>query len=214
MNFSTIAASAVVALALVAGQAQAVPIVGGTTTVTLTSAPTLTSLGVTASTLGTATAMLGAGGIPVVDFPITGGDLSTSFAGTIQHNGSGLKLSAGTSSISLTDFLINTSTLLLSGGVSFGSTTLNNVPLLSLVSSGNTAAPFNLTLTSQAAGALTAVFGVSDLTGVVLATANTAPTFAPAAAIPEPSTYALLAAGLGLVTFASRRRKALVDQVG
>jgi hypothetical protein len=213
MNFSYLAAPAALAFALVTGQAQAVPVVGGKTTVNLTSAAALTGLGVTVTTLGSATAMAGAGGIPVVDFPITGGDLSSSFAGTIEHIGSGLKLTAGTASISLTDFLINTSTLSLSGGVQFGTTTLANVPLLNLVSTGNAAAPFDLTLTTAAAGALNTVFGSSLASNFVLATASTAPTFAPAAAIPEPSTYASLAAGLGIVALALRRRKHLAHEV-
>ena len=135
MKISSFASAASIAaasiLVTVTGQAQAIPVVGGITTVTLVSAPTLTGAGVAVTPLGTATATAGAGGIPVVRFPITGGDLSASFAGTIAHNGSGLRLTTSTGTVSLTNFLIDTVSLSLSGAVAFGTTTLNNVPLFS-----------------------------------------------------------------------------------
>jgi PEP-CTERM motif len=204
MKLSVFAPAVAVVCAVVTGQAQAIPVVGGVTTVTLVSAPTLTGAGVTVGLLGTATATSGAGGVPVVRFPITGGDLSASFAGTIAHNGSGLSLTTSTGSVSLTNFLIDTVSLSLSGAVAFGTTTLSNVPLFSLSSNGNATSPFDLKLTATAAGALTSVLGVPNLTGALIATAGTAPI---TAAIPEPSTYALMLGGLGLAGWVARRRK-------
>ncbi len=191
-------------LATFSTQALAIPVVGGFTTVTLVSAPTLTGAGVTLGLLGTATAAPSVGGVPVVRFPITGGDLSASFAGTIAHNGSGLRLTTTTGTISLTNFLIDTVSLNLSGTVAFGTTTLNNVALFSLTSNGNAASPFDLRLSSAAGNALVSVLGVPNLTGALIATAGTAPI---TAAIPEPSTYALMLGGLGLAGWVARRRK-------
>jgi hypothetical protein len=193
-------------LATVTGQALAIPVVGGVTTVTLVSAPTLTGAGVTVGLLGTATAAPSVGGVPVVQFPITGGDLSASFAGTIAHNGSGLSLTTSTGSISLTNFLINTVTLNLFGTVAFGTTTLTDVALFSLTNNGNATSPFDLRLSSAAGNALASVLGVPNLSGALIATAGTAPITA-VAAIPEPSTYALMLGGLGLAGWVAHRRK-------
>ena len=208
MKISSLSSVAALSLAAIlsttAGQAQALPVVGGFTTVTLVSAPTLTSAGVTVGILGSATATV-VGGLPVVRFPITGGDLSASFAGTIAHAGSGLSLTTSTGSISLTNFLIDTVSLTLSGAVAFGTTTLSNVPLFSLSPNGSTASPFDLKLSATAAGALATVLGVPNLSGALIATAATAPI---TAAIPEPSTYALMLAGLGAAGWVARRRKA------
>ena len=204
MKFSAFAAPAAFVFALAAGHAQAIPVVGGVTTVNLVSAPTLTAAGVSVAALGTATATAGPGGIPVVRFPITGGDLSATFAGTIAHNGSGLRLTTSTGTVSLTNFLIDTVSLTLSGGVAFGTTTLSNVALFNLSTNGNATSPFDLKLTATAAGALTTVLGVPNLTGALIATAGTAPI---TAAIPEPSTYALMLGGLGLAGWVARRRK-------
>lgn len=207
MKFLTMKASAALVCgslcATFGGYAQAIPVVGGVTTVNLVSAPTLTGAGVTVATLGTASATV-VGGIPVVRFPITGGDLSATFAGTIAHNGSGLRLTTSTGTVSLTNFLIDTVSLTLSGGVAFGTTTLSNVPLFNLSTNGNTTSPFDLKLTATAAGALVTVLGVPNLTGALIATAGTAPI---TAAIPEPSTYALMLGGLGLAGWVARRRK-------
>jgi hypothetical protein len=208
MKISTFTSAATLAaasiLATVTGQALAIPVVGGVTTVNLVSAPTLTGAGVSVGVLGTATATAGPGGIPVVQFPITGGDLSASFAGTIAHNGSGLRLTTTTGTISLTNFLIDTVSLTLSGAVAFGTTNLSNVPLFSLSTNTNATSPFDLRLSATAAGALSTVLGVPNLTGALIATAGTVPI---TAAIPEPSTYALMLGGLGLAAWVARRRK-------
>jgi hypothetical protein len=76
--------------------------------------------------------------------------------------------------------------------------------LFALSTNGNATSPFDLKLTATAAGALTSVLGVPNLTGALIATAGTAPI---TAAIPEPSTYALMLGGLGLAGWVARRRK-------
>jgi hypothetical protein len=208
MKISTLAATVAFASIAAFGPAQALPVVAGTTAVKLTSAPTLTGAGVTVSGLGSASLSPGSDAIPIAYFPITGGDINTStFAGTIAHNGSGLRLTTSTGSINLTNFLINTSTLLLSGTAAYGTTTLNNVPLFDLSFGTVPVFPFNLKLTATAAGALTAVLGVPNLTGAVIGIANTLPI---TSAVPEVSTYMSMAAGLGMMALVlgARRRRA------
>jgi hypothetical protein len=205
MKFAALATSVAVLSVLATGQAQALPVVGGTTAVKLTSAPTLTGAGVTVSGLGTASLSPGSDGLPIAYFPVNGGDINTStFAGTIAHNGSGLRLSTSTGTINLTNFLINTTTLSLTGNVAYGTTSLTNVPLFSLSFGTVPVFPFNLTLTSTAAGALSTVLGVPNLTGAVIGIANTLPI---TSAVPEVSTYLSMAAGLGLMALVLSGRK-------
>lgn len=207
MTLSPWLAGAALAASLAAPQvqAQALPIVGGTTAVTLTSAPTLTSVGLAVSPLGSATVSPGSSGIPIAYFGVTGGSIDTdSFAGLIEHEGSGLSLSAGGATIELANFVIDTSALLLSGDVTIGATTLDDVGLLDIGLTGSPFTPFSLTLTAAAAGALSSVFGVGDLTGFELGVANTLPI---TAAVPEPATYLSFLGGLGLVGAALQRRR-------
>ncbi len=214
MKFTHLTASAalVAALAAPAVQAQALPIVGGITSVTLTAAPTLTTLGVGVGTLGTATVSPGSDGIPLVYFPVTGGAIDTaSFAGSIEHDGSGLALSSAGTTVNLTDFVIDTVGLTLTGEVAVeGGAVLGAVPLFDLGFSTNPVSPFTLSLTPAAAGALTAVFGLPDLTGVTLGTANSIPV----TTVPEPATYAAMLAGLAMVglSLARRRRQEQADR--
>ncbi len=206
MKLSLLTAAVAVGSLLAFGSAQALPVVGGTTAVKLTSAPTLTGAGVTVSGLGTATLSPGSDALPIAYFPITGGDINTgSFAGTIAHNGSGLRLSTSTGTINLTNFLINTSTLVLTGNVAFGTTSLSAVPLFDLSFGTNPVFPFNLKLTATAAGALSTVLGVPNLTGATIGIANTLPI---TSAVPEVATTASMLAGLGLMALVlgGRRR--------
>ena len=185
-------------------QAQALPIVGGITGVTLTSAPTLTGAGVSVGILGSAQFSPGSTGTPLVFFPVTGGSLNTAtFAGSIEHDGSGLSLSSGGTTLNLTDFVIDTVALTLTGQASVGTTALGAVPLFNLSFGSNPLSPFNLALTSAGAGALTALFGLPDLTGLQIGTAATIPV----TAVPEPATYATLLAGLALVGWLTARRR-------
>ncbi|MDH4051452.1 MAG: PEP-CTERM sorting domain-containing protein [Rubrivivax sp.] len=207
MKVSTLFAGAALAATLAATQVHAtpLPIVGGTTAVTLTSAATLTSLGIGVAPLGSATISPGSSGTPIAYFGITGGKLDTdSFAGMILHDGSGLSLSSGPAVIDLSNFVIDTTALLVSGDVAIGTTQLNDVGLLDVSLTGNPFTPFSLKLTAAAAGALETVFGISGLTGAELGVANTLPI---TAAVPEPATYLSFMAGLGLLGVALRRRR-------
>lgn len=212
MKLSTLTGAMVVAAACAAGASTAIaaplPVTGGTTAVKLVSAPTLTAAGVTVSGLGTVSLSPGSDGLPLAYFPITGGSLDTaSFAGTIAHNGSGLRLTTSTGAINLTDFLINTTTLSLTGNVRFGTTALAGVPLFDLSFGTNPIFPFNLKLTATAAGALSTVLGVPNLTGATIGIANTLPI---TSAVPEASTVASMLAGLGVMglVLGARRQRA------
>lgn len=145
-------------------------------------------------------------------FPITGGDLT---AGLIEHDGSGLRLSAGAAFIDLENFLIDIADpaqSLLFGDITDSSAglTAEEAPLFSFDLTGvddpfdlaNPAIP--LTVTSQASTALNAVFGLGGddaLTGASFGLAATAPV-----SVPGPMTALLLTGGLGLL--AARRKTA------
>lgn len=208
MKSSLALAGGVLAASLGAGtvHAQALPIVDGFTSVRLDAAPTLTGAGVSLGLLGSARLSPGSNGIPLVYFPVTGGSIDTAtFAGSIEHAGSGLSLTRAGSTIKLSDFVVDTVGSQLTGTVSFGTTTLSDVSLFTIGLSGLPAAPFSLSVTATAAGALTTVLGLPDLTGVQLGVASTLPI---TAAVPEPSTYAAMLGGLGVLAWvASRRRK-------
>jgi len=193
-------ASAAFALtALVATPASAANVIGGTTDVTLTAAPTLAGLGLSAAPTGTATVTTTAG-IPTFTFPITGGTINDSTgAALINHDGSGILFSAGTSTLQIGNFLIDTAAAQVFGSaVINGSTTLTGVPLFT-IGTGT-----SLSLTSQAAGAFTSVFGAPDLTGVNVGFARVN---AVTAAVPEPATWGLMLLGFGVVGYGLRRRR-------
>jgi len=124
-------------------------------------------------------------------------DTST-FAGTILHKGSGLSLSSTTTALNLTNFIIDTTALKLLGDVDSGALSLLDVPLfdIGIGIGGTPGSPFTLAVTAQAAGALTALFGAPNLTGLMVGTANTVPI---TTAVPEPATVAAMLAGLGLM---------------
>lgn len=100
--------------------------------------------------------------------------------------------------------MIDTVTLTLTGNAAFGATSIPGVPLFAIGFSGNPVSPFSLTLTAAAAGALSAVFGLPDLTGLPIGTANSIPI---TTAIPEPATYATLLGGLALMGGLLQRRR-------
>jgi PEP-CTERM motif len=185
---------------LLAAPAQAAIIIGGATSVTLTAAPTLAGLGLSFAPFGSASAVVN-GGIPTVTFLITGGSVNDSTGkALIAHNGSGLNFTAGANALRIGDFLINTTTNVLTGKVQFGSTTLNDVPLFNIGSG------LSLTLTSQAAGAFTSVFGAPNLTGATIGTASTS--FVTAASpVPEPAAWGLMLVGFGVVGASLRLRQ-------
>ncbi len=208
MKQSILAAAAALSFGLASAPAfaQSLPIVGGVTSVSLVAAPTLTAAGLTVGGLGTAQISPGSAGIPLAFFPVTGGSLDTAtFAGSIQHSGSGLFLSNSSATVNLRDFVIDTVGGTLTGQVSVGSTVLGAVPLFTLGSSGVATAPFSLSLTAAAAGALSQVFGIPNLTGAVIGNANTIPI---TSAVPEPATVLSLLVGLGLIGLSVTRRRA------
>ena len=150
---------------------------GKSTSVTLDAgtAGALDSLGVSVTPVGSATFDAATG---TVSFPITGGfvaihsDLSYQpgyIAGTVIHQGSGLKFSKGNQSIEVTDFVVDpgNSILTASAGGSLG------IPLLDLdgtaVKVGSEGDDVTLDgtvakLTKTGADALNATFGVSAFT--------------------------------------------------
>jgi PEP-CTERM motif len=197
----TIGVASLLAPLLLTAPAQAATIIGGATSVTLTAAPTLTGLGLAFAPFGTASAVTGAGGIPTVTFLITGGSVNdVTGKAMIMHNGSGLRFTAAGKVLTIGDFLINTTTNVLTGTVvGVGGSPLTNVPLFNI---GN---GLSLSLTSQAAGAFTTVFGAPNLTGAAIGTASTSFVTA-AGAIPEPATWGMMLLGFGLVGTAIRAR--------
>ncbi len=187
--------------------AQAAPITGGTTQVTLTSASILASLGASISPLGSAT--LSSGTNPVATFPITGG--STSSTGDlIQHVGSGLEISASspTTVVNTRHYLIDTANAVIDAGVSINGGSASNIGLFTLGSSGLSNVP--LTLTPAAVTALNNAFGINVLnTSLQIGTLTSSPTVGSGApgpvAAPEPATATVL--GVGLLALAAARRR-------
>lgn len=150
----------------------------GSTDLTLDpgTAEALTGLGVTAAPVGPAT-VTPAGAIA---FPITGGRANTStFAGSISHSG-GISLTAGSTVVELTDFVINVDQAPdLTAMLGDQRVSILSLDLSALEPSvaGRKIKLANVTakLTAEAAAALNAAFGTSAFTeGLVLgnATAN------------------------------------------
>lgn len=190
-----------------ASVAWATPIAGGNTTVAIDPAigTVVTDAGVSLAPVGSATL----DGLSF-EFPITGGELSeTVIPGSIiEHEGSGISFSAGTTSLTIGDFVIDTTTLLISGFA----TSMNpasgsaldlpgGVPLFGLGLNPEEGLPFVVSLTGTAAGALNATFGVELFSeGLAIGTAGTAPS-----TVPEPGVMGLL--GLGAFALLLRRRR-------
>jgi hypothetical protein len=172
-------------------------ITGGATSVALdsTTVGALTGLGFTLAPLGSAT--LDASTLTIV-FPVTGGSIGSS-GDIINHNGSGLSLTEGGTTLDLTNFVIDTSTLLLTGKATVGSTV---IPSLNLFDIG---AGDKLTLDPAAGAALSGIFGVPNLSGASIGTATVSPTVAS----PEPSSLALLGVALAIGAAFSLKKMAL-----
>lgn len=152
----------------------AVPVIGGgTTTVTLdpSTAAVLQQHGVSVSPVTPATAT-SSGGSVAVTFPVTGGEAfiypkgDLPFVrGDVTHSG-GLTFSAGGKTLTVTDFIVNPGTSLLTANVGG-----LNVPLFELDGHGVTVGSDSsghptldgtvVRLSPQAADALNATFGVS-----------------------------------------------------
>ena len=182
----------------------AVEVIGNETRVELTSAPTLIgTLGLSVQPVGIGT--LEAVG-PTAVFPITGGSVDDmSGAALVEHDGSGLILSAGRDSLALLNFLIDTAQSTIFGDAvviddtngTIEASALNDVPLFTFN------AGLDLFLTGAAAGAIESLFGVPGLTGFEIGTAQldlatTAPVPLPGAVWLFGSAVSLLMARRGL----------------
>ena len=199
--FTSALVLSVALLQVPAASAATLTLGGGTTTVSLDPAVVtlLSGAGITLSPLGTAM-------ISGTDamFPITGGTLDTDTnQAVLEHDGSGLRFMSMAATLDLMNFLINAditpgSASGLLTGDAMGAVVAAGVPLFDI------GPGLTLSLRSEAAGALTQVFGVPDLTGTVIGTAAAAPVV-----VPEPSTFVLLAGG-GLVLAWKRHRSAKV----
>ncbi|MDO9710643.1 hypothetical protein [Paracraurococcus lichenis] len=176
------------------------PILGGETTVTLTSAATLAALGIQVAPLGSASVDAGAGD-PVAFFPITGGTAGDAPGITqILHEGSGLALSTHAGTIELTDFRIDTLFGTIAGDVAVNGYTVPNVALFSLGADGAT-----LTLTPIVAQTVGGVLGAPAVTpDVVIGLADTFPSTGPdVVLLPHESDTQPFVGGETLVTLTS-----------
>jgi hypothetical protein len=155
------AASLVVGLVSASG-AQAHATGFGATTLVLDpgAASALTSLGVTAGVVAPATA-----GPEGLAFPITNSPLSALLGRQIRHSG-GISLTAGATTVTLTDFFINLDrrpdlTARINGGDRASILDLSLQGATLRLHPGLTLGPVTATLTQGAADALNAAFGVT-----------------------------------------------------
>ena len=177
--------SALCALSVVAfvpvGAAQARTVTYGATTLTLDpgAAAALTSLGVTPGVVAPATA--GADGLR---FPITNSVFSALVGRQIRHSG-GLSLTAGSTTVTLTDFIIILDrrpdlTARINGGDRASILDLSLAGASLRLHAGVTLGPVTAKLTAGAAAALNQAFGVTAFTeGLTLGRATVAYGFFP-----------------------------------
>lgn len=205
-------------LAGAAAPARAIPLAGDRTTLDVTSFQALSGLGVTLSGLGSTIVFSNPGAqLFFAIFPVTGGDvdLPNSFAGTIEHAGSGLRLSVLGADLDLSNLLVNTSAGAVTGDVSSaGAATVNlslfdivpcsgGLPGTCLTQSGLAFIPtgYGLRVASDLATKLDQVLGLSGLSGFQLGVANTA-----LLPVPEPGSALLLGGALTALCAGRRTR--------
>lgn len=189
----------VLALLMMVGspaQSAILPLVGVATDVEVTA--DLAGLGLTPAPFGSATAT-GA----IFTFPVTGGTLdSISGAALIEHNGSGVALTAGAISAFIGNFLIDTSAATVFGdGAVLGGAGFLGAPLFTF-GDGSALPGIELLITGTLAGVLSGVFGAPDLTGATFGYARP-----DLAAVPIPAAGWLLLTGLGALGARSLRRR-------
>jgi hypothetical protein len=180
------------ALLLAGSIVQAAPIVGGLTTLDINSGTAAALAG-----LGLSIAPIAPGTFNpttlVATFPITGGNTTT----MIDHSG-GLALTMGATTTDLENFIINLAGAeadIVTGTVAVGSLSFSGVQLFD-IGAGSV-----LTVDSQLAADLVAIYSIPNLTGTDIGTASVN-----AITTPEPTALAFL--GLGtLVAGLARRRK-------
>jgi hypothetical protein len=167
---------------------------GGTTTVAL-NPETVETLTVG---LGLSVAPIAPGTLEglTATFPITGADVENGDYTRFYHSG-GLQLSAGGTSVDLSNFVIDLPLLTLLGQVAVNGMGDDELPLFDI-----DAATLGLSLTDAAAGTLNSVFGIDALQGGIpigIATVNPA-------AVPEPSVLLLIGSAVGALAMRRRRR--------
>ena len=169
-----LAAAAALTIGAVAAPANAVSPAGkarGATTVTLDTDTIGAVVGLGLTPAAVSPGVLG--GDPLqASFPIVG----NSKGGMIKHTG-GLSLSAGADTLALTNYTIDLNTGMLTAKADLNGDSLGRIPLFDL---GPAAVPgcvtaASLSLTADAADALTAIFGVPNLRGADFGDACVAP---------------------------------------
>lgn len=175
--------------------AMASPIVGGSTSITLTD--DFASLGFTITPLGGASLSHA-----TLSFPITGGSIDeTTLLGTFEHEDSGAELSDGTNRLQFLNLVVNTLT-----GRVFAMVQVNGVHEGSpsvFVLGDDQSLRLSIPLVALAAAA----FGLesSTLSGLVAGSANIEATSQAEGAVPEPSTLLMLTSGVALLWMGRRR---------
>ena len=184
----TAVAFAAAGLLLPMSQAGAEPITGGTTTVVLdtTTFTTLTTtLGFSITAIAPAT--VSTSPLEAV-FPITGGDTTT----VIDHSG-GLSFTKSGTTANIDDFIINLNTGILSGTLTAGGSSMSGLSFFDLSASNV------LTVDPALAGILSSAYGVPNLSGATIGTADVSLS-------PEPADAALVGLGLLLLALSIRNR--------
>lgn len=191
---------AVAALAVSAGAASAatVSIADANETTVRVTAP-LDVLGLEGAPFGTATVDF-LGSNPVFSFPITGGTVDTDTgAAVIEHEGSGVTLTAGTTSATVGNFVIDTAAGSIFGDLIGAATGLE----LFTLGAPNSSGLIPIFISDTLGGAIDSFFGVSDLAGAQFGLASTDPSV-----VPVPASGLLLIAGLGGIAAMRRRARA------
>ena len=203
MRASLCLASLFLPFALTAPAQAAVILPENTTDLTLTSAPVLGALGVSVSRTGTAKIDT-SGTYPLAMFPITGGVENADGSLVIDHKGSDLELSKGTTSVDIGNFVVDTKSMTIDGFVAVDGGSPSAPLTLFDLSKGS--GDFVVTLSSGAATALNTVFGTDAFSSSIqIGTATTNPVVA--AGVPEASTWVLLCAGFGALAVGAARRR-------
>ncbi len=168
-----------------ASVANAAAVGGGTTVVQ----PTidLGAAGLRAAPFGSTTVGTDGQGDTIFQFGISGGDLD-GLAGTIEHSGVGVDLSSQSSTLSLRNFQIDTTTQSISGDVYVNDAFAANAGIFdfNVASLGSTDELFDLSdpmlsirISDAAGGVINDVFGVSGLAGAEFGLAATQPQVVP-----------------------------------
>lgn len=151
--------------------------------------------------------------LPLTSLDVTGTDLS-SFAGV----GSGLTLTAGTASASLSDFAYSAATRELNFTVDFGAgsplsgafvatSQATTVPFVDGAAPTGSFLASSLKLTSATASTIVSGLGLPAFYSGILASVDFGNVEVNVSAVPEPSTYALIGLGLAGAAVAARRRR-------